>query len=108
MRRCEDDAGKAYFAPAYDPAIAAGFRGKVFERDVTLWPVWEKVSVPVLVLRGGDSELLREETACAMVDGHPDRRLLAFPGIGHAPALASDDQIEPVAQFLLEDQSSGG
>ncbi len=108
MRRCEDDAGKAYFAPAYDPAIAAGFRGKVFERDVTLWPVWEKVSIPALVLRGGDSELLREDTACAMVDGHPDRRLLTFPGIGHAPALASDDQIEPVAQFLLEDQSSGG
>lgn len=102
MRRCTDDSGATTYAPAYDPAIAAGFRGKVFERDVTLWPVWEKVSIPVLVLRGGESELLREETARSMVDGHPERRLLTFPGIGHAPALASDDQIEPVARFLLD------
>jgi pimeloyl-ACP methyl ester carboxylesterase len=102
LRRCVDEAGRTSFAPAYDPAIAAGFRGKVFERDVSLWPVWEKVSLPVLVLRGGASELLREDTAHAMVDGQPGRSLLTFDGIGHAPALASDDQIEPVARFLLE------
>jgi pimeloyl-ACP methyl ester carboxylesterase len=102
MRQCTDASGATRFAPAYDPALAAGFRGKVFERDVTLWPVWDKVSIPVLVLRGGESQLLREDTARAMVDGHPDRHLLTFPGIGHAPALASDDQIEPVVRFLLE------
>jgi pimeloyl-ACP methyl ester carboxylesterase len=102
MRRCTDASGATTYAPAYDPAIAAGFHGKVFDRDVVLWPVWEKVSIPVLVLRGGDSGLLREETAREMVDGHPERRLLTFPGIGHAPALASDDQIEPVARFLLD------
>lgn len=101
MRRCTDDAGRITFAPAYDPGIAAGFRGKVFDCDLLLWPVWEKVSVPVLVLRGAASELLREDTARAMVDGHADRSLLTFEGIGHAPALASHDQIEPVARFLL-------
>lgn len=103
MRRCADDDGRVTFAPAYDPAIAAGFRGKVFERDVTLWPVWDKVAIPVLVLRGGASELLREDTARTMVDGHDARALRTFAGIGHAPALANDEQIEPVARFLLDD-----
>jgi len=102
LRRCVDDRGQAVFAPAYDPAVAAGFRGKVFERDIELWPVWQKVEIPVLVLRGAESELLRAETARAMVDGRPGRSLLTFDGIGHAPALASSDQIEPVARFLLE------
>ena len=103
MRRCADSDGRVTFAPAYDPSIAAGFRGKVFERDVTLWPVWDKVSVPVLVLRGGNSELLREDTARTMVDGHDERALLTFAGIGHAPALASGEQIEPIGRFLLDD-----
>ena len=103
MRQCADAGGRITYAPAYDPAVAAGFHGKVFDRDITLWPVWDKVAIPVLVLRGGDSELLREDTARAMVDRHAERSLLTFAGIGHAPALASDDQIEPVARFLLDD-----
>jgi pimeloyl-ACP methyl ester carboxylesterase len=103
MRTHVEAGGRVSYGPNYDPGIAAAFRGKVFERDIELWPVWEKVGAPVLVLRGSASELLRPETARRMVEASPANRLIEFDGIGHAPALASADQIEPVARFLLQD-----
>ena len=33
----------------------------------------------------------------------PKAKLVEFPGVGHAPALVSDDQIAAVADFLLKD-----
>src|SRR5258705_296068 len=41
----------------YDPAIAAPFAERPPE-DVVLWPVWDKIACPTLVLRGAESDLL--------------------------------------------------
>jgi pimeloyl-ACP methyl ester carboxylesterase len=70
------------------------------EGDVELWPVWDAISCPTLVLRGAQSDLLRRETAEEMTRRGPKARLVELPGIGHAPTLLHDDQIEIVAQFL--------
>ena len=45
----------------YDPLIGAPFRNGL--TDVDLWPVWDAVQCPVMVLRGADSDLLLPETA---------------------------------------------
>lgn len=87
------------FALGYDPGIAEPFRGGV--SDVDLWAVWGQVRCPVLVIRGSDSDLLSAETAARMVsEGPAGSRFIAFHGIGHAPALMTDDQITPIAAFL--------
>lgn len=82
----------------YDPAIAAPFRAGV-EADMDLSPLWARVTVPVLLLRGAESDLLPAETARAMAR-RPGVRLAEIPGCGHAPALMDADQIGLVSEFL--------
>ena len=43
-------------------------------------------SIPVLVLRGADSDLLRPEVAEAMRNRGPRAVVVTIPGCGHAPA----------------------
>jgi len=81
----------------YDPAIADGFA--LVTGDVDLSMVWQAVTCPVLVVRGGDSDLLQRETARQMLQ-RADTQLVEFPGIGHAPMLMARDQIKAVCGFL--------
>jgi pimeloyl-ACP methyl ester carboxylesterase len=92
----------------YDPAIAKAFVATPIA-DVALWPLWEPVTGPVLILRGADSDLLLRETAqemtrrgAAAMAGKVELREIA--GVGHAPALMALDQIAPVREFLGREQ----
>lgn len=86
----------------YDPAIAASLRGRRFEADVEMWPVWDAVGVPALLLRGRESTLLRADTARRMCERAAETRLIEYPGIGHAPSLLVEEQIAEVCRFLCE------
>ena len=88
----------------YDPAIAKAFKD-VEIKDVVLWPLWEAVTCPTLVLRGANSNLLLKETAAEMTcrgaaaaKGLVELREIA--DAGHAPALMAADQIAVVREFL--------
>lgn len=85
---------------AYDPRIADAFKAAPLE-DVDLWPTWEAIRCPTLLLRGAQSDLLTRETAEAMRRRGPKAKLVEFPGIGHAPALLNEEQIGIVRDFLL-------
>lgn len=82
----------------YDPAIAVPFRA--LGATVDLWPMWDAITCPALVLRGEQSDLLSRATAQAMATRGPRARVVEFAGIGHAPMLLSPDQVETVAGFL--------
>lgn len=84
----------------YDPGIAIPFQ-KGLLADVDLWPFWDTISCPTLLLRGAQSDLLLKDTAAAMTRRGPRPRLVEFEGIGHAPMLMTDDQIRVVRDFLL-------
>lgn len=84
------------FGLAYDPAIGKGFAAALTQ-DVDLSVLWQKVTCPVLVLRGADSDLLLAETAKAMA---AKAKVVEIPGTGHAPSLMVPDQIELVRSWL--------
>jgi len=84
----------------YDPAIALPFRSTAAPPD--LWPLWDAIRCPTLLLRGAESDLLSPATAQAMTERGPKARLVEFPGVGHAPTLLSADQVAPVIAFLRE------
>lgn len=88
------------YALTYDPGIAAPFKSAAAPPD--LWPIWDAIRCPTLVLRGAQSDLLSAATAQAMTTRGPKARLVEFPGIGHAPMLLSTDQLAPVVAFLRE------
>jgi len=82
----------------YDPAIAVPFE-QAATGPVDLSALWSLVNVPVLLLRGAQSDILEEETAREMAM-RPTVQLVTLPGIGHAPALTDATQIGLVARFL--------
>ena len=84
----------------YDPKLAEPFK-EGFSESVELWPLWDAIQAPVLVLRGAQSDILTAETAAEMVARKPGTRLIEFPGVGHAPMLLSSDQIGAVRNFLV-------
>ena len=83
---------------AYDPGIAVPFRAAAAPPD--LWPLWDAIRCPTLVLRGKESDLLSAATAAHMTARGPRPTLIEFAGVGHAPMLLSTDQIAPVVRFL--------
>ena len=83
----------------YDPGIAVPFQ-KEPHTDIDLWPVYERITCPTLLLRGADSDLLLRDTAQAMTQRGPKATLVEFAGVGHAPMLMADDQIRAVKEFL--------
>jgi pimeloyl-ACP methyl ester carboxylesterase len=83
----------------YDPGIALPFQSGPIN-DIELWNYYDHVSCPTLLLRGAVSDLLLKDTAQAMTQRGPKARLIEFAGVGHAPMLQSDDQINVVREFL--------
>ena len=97
----------------YDPAIAVPFRALVglaeaqgqaaaAASEAALWALYDGLSLPTLLLRGADSDLLTEETAQAMTQRGPRAQRVDFAGVGHAPTLVAAEQTEAVRRFLFE------
>lgn len=85
----------------YDPQIAAPFKAAFGDQDIDLWPVYEQIACPTLVLRGADSDLLTRETWQAMGLRGPRARLAEIQGVGHAPMFMTEEQISVARDFLL-------
>ena len=90
------------WAMRYDPGIGEPFRKTPILADVNLWPIYEAISSPTLVMRGAESDLLLHETAAQMATRGPKARLVEVPDVGHAPTLMNAHQIAPIRDFLLE------
>ena len=93
------------FSAHYDPRIADAFKATIPEKDLTLWPVYDAVRCPTLVLRGEHSDLLARDTTTQMASRGPKARVVEVQGVGHAPTLMHADQIAIVRDFLLEGES---
>ena len=95
----------------YDAGIGATMRGgradpefpmgPNFLSGIDLWATWAEIRCPTLVLRGAESDVLSRDTLLQMQARRPGVEVLELPGIGHAPALMSYDQIAAIREFLL-------
>lgn len=84
--------------PHYDPAMVMQFTNH--PNDYALWETYDRIDVPVLCLRGAESDLLLAETAEAMRDRGPRALVVTIAGCGHAPALNVPAQLDLVQRFL--------
>ncbi|WP_354126852.1 alpha/beta hydrolase [Bradyrhizobium sp. i1.15.2] len=87
------------FRPLCDPNIAHAFRNP-WHYSVDLWKYWDAIDVPILVIRGQQSDLLSEGVLKDMMRRNRNVRVHTVADCGHAPALIADEQIEVVTQFL--------
>ena len=83
----------------YDPAIARAFTEAPLA-DIDLWEAWDRISCPVLTLRGSQSDLLLAETAAEMGRRGPRAALYEIAGVGHAPMLMAPEHIALVRDWL--------
>lgn len=85
----------------WDPAIARTLEAR---RLPDLWPLFGALArVPLLLVRGGASDILAPGTAARMRARRPDMAELVLPGVGHAPTL-SEPQIAPALDAWIEAQ----
>ena len=97
MRRQDDGSYRLH----YDPRLGEPFRAHMPEGDLELWPLYEAVRCPTLVLHGAQSDLLSRETCERMAACGPMATVVEIAGVGHAPTLLHRDQIALVKDFLL-------
>ncbi|HEX2581322.1 MAG TPA: alpha/beta hydrolase [Dongiaceae bacterium] len=81
----------------YDPKIADNLRVASEAGSVDLWPVWEKIAIPILTYWGEESDILQADTVARM---RQKSAVKAWSGIGHAPALYSEEQIAPIVAWI--------
>ncbi len=89
------------FSLAYDQGFMASMKQHPEAiTDFDIWPVFEKIQCPVLVLHGLNSKVLSNEVAQQMKLRGKNVELVDFPGIGHAPHLMTAEHISIVRNWL--------
>ena len=68
--------------------------------EMALWNHFDAITVPILIVRGGDSDLLSSVTVEEMLRRNPYARSITIPGVGHAPAFLKPEQIALAAEFF--------
>ena len=95
--------GAWYFR--YDPRIGQPFAAITDEvaaaGEAALWGALKAIQGPVLVVRGEKSDLLSRETVEKMVAEGNKVSSVEIPGVGHAPAFLSAEQIGIARRFFI-------
>ena len=94
--------------PHYDPAMVQQFTHH--PNDYLIWDHYDAIDIPVLCLRGAQSNLVLRETTADMLQRGPGlhglTRIVEVPDCGHAPALNVPEQLEWVSSFIDSHQKA--
>src|SRR5437868_12042129 len=92
------------WTPHYDPQMVRQFTDH--PNDYDIWVHYDTIDVPVLCLRGAESDLVLRDATDEMMKRGPGKRGLAriveIPGCGHAPALNVPEQLGLGKSFSAE------
>ena len=85
----------------YDPHLSKLLEQLDLEKPLpVLWPYFDTLKhVPVLSIRGSNSDLFAQATQNEMVRRHPNCTAYVVPGQGHAPLLADRPSIAKIVAF---------
>lgn len=87
--------------PTYDPQLARSLEAVSPERPLP--PMWSQFDalahVPLMAIRGTNSDLLSAETVAAMRARRPDLDVLEVTDQGHTPLLAEPETLARIATF---------
>jgi cobalt-zinc-cadmium efflux system protein len=88
----------------YDPNIAVPFASvnpiMAKAGEVAMWHAFKQIHIPMLIVRGADSDLLSAVTVAEMCKVNPYARSIEIPNVGHAPAFVKPEQIALAKEFF--------
>ena len=88
--------------PHYDPAMVRQFVDH--PDDYLIWAHYDALDIPVLCLRGAESDLVLPDATAEMLRRGPglrgQARVVEVPGCGHAPALNVPEQLDLITSFI--------
>ena len=100
VKRLDDGA----YCLHYDPQLRVPIRAVTEEAakagEATLWQIYDAVRCKTLLIHGAQSELLSVDAVKAMTQRGPRVQVATVEGVGHAPTLTHQDQIDIVLAFL--------
>jgi len=83
-----------------DPRVQAVAPANPSTPTPGLWPLFEAVKAPILVIRGAESEALLPSTVSKMCSRHPATTAVEVPGVGHTPWLSEPEAMAALHGFL--------
>ncbi|WP_417585720.1 alpha/beta fold hydrolase [Nitrincola sp.] len=89
----------------YDPALVKAFQ--VDDDGQTLWPQWQAIRCPLMIVRGAESDLLSASLLESMQKAQPTAESVIFSEVGHAPTLVSPEQQTIVVDWVRRSPVSG-
>ena len=94
---------------AYDPKLAQTFDDLELDQPLpTMWDEFRALrAIPILVIRGENSDLLSAETVTRMSEEHPRLDSVTVAGEGHAPLLRYGQLLARISAFVTAVEGSG-
>nr|WP_255532784.1 alpha/beta hydrolase [Polynucleobacter sp. MWH-Jannik1A5] len=88
----------------YDPDISVPFASvnpiMAKAGEMAMWHAFKQIHIPMLIVRGGNSDLLSAATVAQMCKVNPYARSIEIPNVGHAPAFVKPEQIALAKEFF--------
>ena len=88
----------------YDPDISVPFASvnpmMAKAGEIAMWHAFKQIHIPMLIVRGGNSDLLSAATVAQMCKVNPYARSIEIPNVGHAPAFVKPEQIALAKEFF--------
>ena len=88
----------------YDPNISVPFASvnpiMAKAGEMAMWHAFKQIHIPMLIVRGGESDLLSAATVAEMCRVNPYARSIEIPHVGHAPAFVKPEQIALAKEFF--------
>jgi len=108
QRMFRDQGGR--IIPDYDPKLAHALREVDIERPLpALWEQFDSLAdVPLLIIRGANSDLLSAATVEAMQARRAQSETWVVPDQGHAPLLTDKETISRIGAFIRSCEQAGG
>ena len=88
----------------YDPDISVPFASvnpiMAKAGEMAMWHAFKQIHIPMLIVRGSESDLLSSQTVAEMCKVNPYIRSIEIPGVGHAPAFVKSEQVALAKEFF--------
>jgi pimeloyl-ACP methyl ester carboxylesterase len=88
--------------PTYDVRIAQTLSELDIDKPLpTMWAEFDALArVPVLVIRGANSDILSADTVAKMKEHDPGLQIIEVPDEGHVPSLVGEGLLQKIAAFV--------